>query len=136
MRLFTITFAAAFFSVSSWADQQSIEEFERSCLARGNGVTSDQVNCTRQTHALWEQEMNENYRKLMFVLPQNKRLALREAQRKWIVFRDQELKNIATFYSDIDGTMYRVTRHQNEMSLTKNRSEELSGFLLIYDMTK
>lgn len=80
--------------------------------------------------------MTENYRKLRFLLPPKKQIALRDAQREWIIFRDQELKNISEFYSDIDGTMYLVTAAEDRMALTESRAKDLRRFLIILDAEK
>jgi uncharacterized protein YecT (DUF1311 family) len=127
------TLACAFASSTAIADQKAIDDFHRSCLERSEGVTSGMLNCIQQTHSLYEKEMTESYRKLKFFLPPKKQIALRNAQRKWIIFRDQELKNISEFYSDIDGTMYLVTAAEDKMALTKNRAESLNSYLVILD---
>src|SRR5271165_4822993 len=82
-----------------------IDKFYNDCIGR-NPSTAGNLDCTRQAAKMWDAEMNNAYKNLLNLLGPTKSEALRESQRAWILFRDQEFHAIGDIYSLLQGTMY------------------------------
>jgi uncharacterized protein YecT (DUF1311 family) len=54
---------------------------------------------------------------------------LRDAQRKWIAFRDAEVDAIGLIYGSLDGTMFLVMQSDAVSSLTRDRVRQLEAML-------
>jgi len=66
--------------------------------------------------------MNKAYNKLLNLLGPTKSQALRESQRAWIMFRDQEFRAIDDIYSLLQGTMYVPAQEYSRLRLVKERT--------------
>jgi uncharacterized protein YecT (DUF1311 family) len=64
--------------------------------------TADMVECSTRERAVWDDILNESYRRLRDALDDKQRTALRNAQRAWIASRD---KSCAFYYDFFQGTM-------------------------------
>ena len=71
---------------------------------------------------MWDAEMNKAYDKLLNFLGPTKSQALRESQRAWIMFRDQEFRAIGDIYSLLQGTMYVPAQEYSRLRLVKERT--------------
>ncbi len=79
-----------------------------------------------EASALWDREMNVSYQKLMKELKPEAQKQLKETQRSWIKFRDDESKFLWTFSPDDDGSMARSARAEDRMLTVKRRAKDLS----------
>jgi uncharacterized protein YecT (DUF1311 family) len=68
------------------------------CMDQSGGVTSEMEDCISGEFELQDRRLNRSYKALMASIPE-KRLELRDAQRKWIAFRDAN----CGFYYDAEG---------------------------------
>src|SRR5258708_29946694 len=69
-----------------------LDEFLDECLARPNhGSTASQVECTNRARQRWNDEMNKDYRRLAGHLAPKTRASLRNAQRRWLQYRNADL---------------------------------------------
>ena len=67
------------------------------CLDTPEGQsTAGQSQCYQREHAVWDDILNETYRRLQKQLSEKQRRSLREVQRTWIEARKQQ----CGFYSD------------------------------------
>ena len=98
-----------------------IDKFYNECIDR-NGSTAGMSDCTRQAARMWDAEMNKAYNKLLNLLGPTKSQALRESQRAWIMFRDQEFRAIDDIYSLLQGTMYVPAQEYSRLRLVKERT--------------
>ena len=89
------------------------------------------TNCTTRAHALWESELNIKYVDLRNLLSEKQKLALRDSQRQWIIFRDLEFKVIDAFYSTLDGTMYTPMRAADRLEIVKSRVLQLNSYVAL-----
>lgn len=100
------------------------------CLNTADGSTTHGANrCIRTATAAWDRELNRVYRELMNVLDDPQKLRLRDAQRKWIAFRDAEVDAIGLIYGSLDGTMFLVMQSDAVSSLTRDRVRQLEAML-------
>ncbi len=68
--------------------------------------TADMVQAEEEGTKLWDGELNRVYGELLKRLPAADREVLRETQRRWIAFREENRRVIAAVYGRAQGTMY------------------------------
>lgn len=104
-------------------------ELER-CLGTADGSTTfGSIACLDAAQTAWDRELNRVYGELRRALSPAGQSALRDAQRRWIAYRDAETAAIGTIYGELDGTMYRVMAADAVMTLTRDRVRELEARL-------
>jgi uncharacterized protein YecT (DUF1311 family) len=106
------------------------DKYLSDCIA-ANSTTAGMTNCTTRAHALWESELNIKYVDLRNLLSEKQKLALRDSQRQWIIFRDLEFKVIDAFYSTLDGTMYTPMRAADRLEIVKSRVLQLNSYVAL-----
>ncbi len=62
----------------------------RACIDRSGGVTADMLDCADSAYGAWDRELNAAYQSLMARLDPASRALLRDAQRRWLAFREAE----------------------------------------------
>ena len=81
--------------------------------------------CYQKATAAWDKELNIQYQALLKESPQSVRDALRHSQRAWITY--QEAYNQATdaFYTQEQGTIWRVIAAETRMNVIKDKTLDL-----------
>jgi uncharacterized protein YecT (DUF1311 family) len=94
-------------------NQDNLDQGEQQCLshlvatpcinaAGGTASDSGMADCYRIEEAIWDDLLNENYKKLLATLDDEQSAKLRAMQRAWIAYRDSTCR----FYDDkIRGSM-------------------------------
>lgn len=90
-----------------------------------NQNTAGILNCIFKASQKWDKEMNLTYRKLMNLLSGEQKTRLRDAQRRWIRFRDQEIEFSDQLYRSLEGTMWLPIAAETRLNLTRQRTFEL-----------
>lgn len=98
------------------------------CLARAQ-TTADMIFCADQEYQNLDQELNRIYKALLKVTSPPQALQLKEAQRRWLAFRDAEFKAMGSVYDTMDGTIYRVIRAGHHNQVVRDRVEQLAALL-------
>jgi uncharacterized protein YecT (DUF1311 family) len=91
------------------------------CMDQSGGVTSEMEDCISGEFELQDRRLNRSYKALMASIPE-KRLELRDAQRKWIAFRDA---NCGFYYDAEGGSAARLVSKACVVILTADRAHEL-----------
>lgn len=91
--------------------------------------TAGLIGCAMQASGKWDAEMNMVYGMLKRNLNPKAAASLRTAQTAWLVFRDAEQKAIGGIYGGLEGTMYRPMAAYSAMSLVRQRTLILKGYL-------
>lgn len=102
-------------------------EFDR-CVDASGAVDSAMVACGFSAEEAWDAQMNATYAKLMQALDADARAKLRQAQRRWVAFRDAEFEAIAAQYRS-GGTMDALDISSTRLDLVKRRALDLAGYL-------
>lgn len=88
--------------------------------------TADMVACSNREQAIWDDILNETYRRLRAKLDDNQQIKLRDMQRAWLANR----KATCSFYWDFfQGTMASPMSAQCVNKETAQRALFLLGFL-------
>ena len=105
-----------------------IEEKLSKCL--DDSITNvGMCNCLTAAAVAWDKELNKYYKLLKDELEEPAQLLLRESQRKWITYRDNEIKFIDHYYSEVKvGTMYSMFAEDRKKEIVKQRAEELRQY--------
>jgi uncharacterized protein YecT (DUF1311 family) len=110
------------------AIKHPIDAWLAGCLEK-NPSTHDTNACLGQAYEKWDLELNRVYGELSSRLGAETGIALREAQRAWLVFRDRELAYLSNFYGSLAGTMYGTMLAADRVDLVKRRALELASYL-------
>ena len=105
-----------------------LESSHEACIER-NPTTAGMVQCTDAAYGAWEEEHTKVYGKAMAALGPAGKLALRDAQRRWIAFRDAEFIAIDSVYSRLEGTMYLPMRASERLAILQARVRQLHGYV-------
>ncbi len=98
------------------------------CLKK-DPSTAGMLECLGQAYLSWDAELNTAYQKLLAKLPAEGGAALRDSQRAWLKFRDQEFLLLEKLYGLMEGSMYRTMRAADRVDFVRKRALELSSYL-------
>src|SRR5260370_26765200 len=109
-----------------------LEEFLDQCLAQPNhGSTAGQVECTNQARQRWDDKMNQDYRQLADHLGLKTQALLRDAQRRWLHYRDADQLLIDAVYELTQGTMFAPMQAYSHLRLVRERSLMLKSYFTV-----
>jgi uncharacterized protein YecT (DUF1311 family) len=109
-----------------------LDEFLDQCLAQSNhGSTAGQVECTNQANQRWDDEMNQDYHRLADHLTPKSQTSLRDAQRRWLQYRDADDLLIDAVYELTKGTMYAPMQAYSHLRLVRERSLTLKSYFTV-----
>lgn len=121
---------AYFLGTSIAAAENNIELSQEylTCLDKANGVTFSMIDCIVSETSRQDNQLNDNYKRLISKISPKRKEALLSAQRAWIRFRDAN----CNFYGDPEaGTSARLSADECLLNATADRAKELK--LLIPD---
>jgi uncharacterized protein YecT (DUF1311 family) len=106
-----------------------LDEFLDQCLAQPNhGSTAGQVECTDDARNRWDDEMNQDYRRLADHLLPKTQTTLRDAQRRWLQYRDADDRLVDAVYELTKGTMHVPMQAYSHLRLVRERSLVLKSY--------
>lgn len=88
-------------------------------------TTVDHHECIIAARERWDAELNRVYQILMQTLPDDSKRQLRDAQRKWIAFRDAQAASISTIVGTRDGSIHGLEAGIQIMELTRAQALRL-----------
>jgi uncharacterized protein YecT (DUF1311 family) len=106
---------------SAQAEERTSSDYA-ACMDKSGGVTSAIEDCVREELERQDLRLNGAYKKLMDSLPEKRKAQLRDAQRKWIAFRDA---NCEFYYDPQGGSAARLASNECVVTLTAERAHEL-----------
>lgn len=139
MKLFFINIAMVsliiLFSNRSHAEEDHPIDIQlKKCMESEKNNAADNRDCIYKAEIEWDKELNKNYKILLSLIKnQNTKTALKEAQRKWVSFRDAEKKFITSFYNGFVGSMWLDSIAADVLEITKNRTHELASYMNTYE---
>lgn len=113
--------------------EHPIDQRMKECIEKDYS-DSAMTQCVWNALEEWDAELNKNYKKLMSLLPEDGKQALRKAQREWIKYRDAEIKATIAIFGQLQGTMYDVLSADNIMRITKDRALKLENYIHLLEM--
>ncbi|WNL43531.1 lysozyme inhibitor LprI family protein [Halomonas sp. PAMB 3264] len=108
--------------------QESTEGYTREytdCMEAAGSVTQSMVECISDEVDVQDKRLNDAYRAIRRELPEARQIALRDAQRLWISYRDAN----CGFYATGEGTMARLISNDCFLSETAERATELENMV-------
>jgi uncharacterized protein YecT (DUF1311 family) len=104
------------------ASETDMSKQYTTCMDKANGVNPDMIDCILVETKQQDARLNENYKRRMSKLSEERKKALLEAQRAWIQFRDAN----CTFWDDpAGGQSAAVTAKECILTTTADRASEL-----------
>jgi uncharacterized protein YecT (DUF1311 family) len=126
-----VVLGVAYFLGTSIAAAENNRELSReylTCLDKANGVTFSMIDCIVAETSRQDNQLNDNYKRLISKISPKRKETLLSAQRAWIRFRDAN----CNFYGDPEGgTSARLSADECLLNATADRAKELK--LLIPD---
>ena len=105
-----------------------IEQQLDSCLQKAIN-TLEMTSCEGAAYKAWDEELNKYYQLLQSTLREENKNTLKEAQRKWIAYRDQEFELIDAYcFSEHQGTMWNMVSIEKRVAIVKARALELKNY--------
>ena len=86
------------------------------------------LDAQKCAYKLWDTELNRVYKRLMKTLNSDQKKALRNSQRKWIVYRDAEKESVRSIYGQKQGTMWGIVGSASVIDLTKTQLQRLISY--------
>ena len=120
-----LSFASALLFATSTvlaAGETEMSQEYSSCIDKANGVNPALIDCAVAETKRQDARLNENYKRLMSKLTEERKNALLEAQRAWIRFRDV---NCAFWDDPAGGQSAAVTAKECILTMTADRASEL-----------
>jgi uncharacterized protein YecT (DUF1311 family) len=130
MRLFIIITICAFPTLTYCQNedtQYKVDSILADCLKK-NVTTVGMSDFLVSAQKLWDIELNKYYRLLLTKLDAKGQMKLKETQKQWIIFRDQEIKFISEAYGTRDGTMWIIIVADKINQLIRQRAVDLIGY--------
>jgi uncharacterized protein YecT (DUF1311 family) len=107
-------------------------EYQR-CIDAADGSDPLMGDCANAAHEAWDVQMNATYNKLLAALSPDQRKLLRDAQRRWLAYRDAEFELIWELHRD-SGTLGRLMVHTECMDVVRQRALVLADYQSSWDM--
>ncbi|AVX03186.1 hypothetical protein MXMO3_00652 [Maritalea myrionectae] len=109
--------------------QECIGAASKVCMEEEEGgmTTMGMASCIMRENSWWDSILNINYQNLKQVLEPNQFEDLRDAQRKWIAYRDASCAFHYNYWGN--GTMRTTAFASCMLDTTAQRAAELSGIL-------
>jgi uncharacterized protein YecT (DUF1311 family) len=105
------------------AEERTSETYT-ACLDKAGGVTGAMQDCIKEEIERQDRGLNTAYQSLMNSVPEKRQRQLRDAQRKWVSFRDANCR----FYFDPEGgSAARLASNECVVTITADRSHELEN---------
>jgi len=104
------------------AGETEMSQEYSSCVDKANAATPALIDCAIAETKRQDARLNENYKRLMSKLNEERKKALLEAQRAWIQFRDA---NCAFWDDPAGGQNAAVTAKECILTMTADRASEL-----------
>jgi uncharacterized protein YecT (DUF1311 family) len=136
LRLFAhMMFVVMLLSVPASASAtDSIDQALDDCLGRSEGgTTMGQVECLSTAYKAWDKELNSVYATLTQKLDVQSRTLLRDAQRKWLAYRDADFVFQGGPWSQDKGTMMHVILNSAAVDRVRSRATALRDYLAVYE---
>jgi uncharacterized protein YecT (DUF1311 family) len=111
-------------SVNGLSAQELTSKAYAACMEKAAGATFAMQDCIADEHARQDKRLNSAYRALLASIAEKRKAALRDAQRKWIAFRDA---NCAFQGNAEDGQAGRLAANECLVTLTAQRAKELES---------
>lgn len=138
--LLIVAFSGITYGQSGKTDKEEkhpIDQRLADCLdVSENQTTVGMVHCAEKAAEEWDKELNKYYKLLMGVLSTSEKELLKQAQRKWLEYRDQDYKFSAEMYYNLQGTMWRMVAADRKASIIKDRALALKTYYEIFAESK
>ncbi|UGX85007.1 lysozyme inhibitor LprI family protein [Phyllobacterium meliloti] len=89
----TLGAAAPAFAASPEEKVDPIDKAANECLAKPEGqTTAGMVDCTHKAFVAYDKQLNEVYKKVLATVDAESAKQIRDAQRKWVAWREAQIK--------------------------------------------
>ena len=98
-----------------------------------NQTTYGMIACEAAALEAWTKEMDKYYELLIGKLGLESRQKFEQSQKRWLEFQALELDFSAKFYTDLEGSMWRIVAVGQACELVKARALALKSYYEVID---
>ncbi len=102
------------------------------CIKKAD-INIEIIKCNEKNAIYWDKKLNQYYKILMSKLDSDQKDILQKSQRRWIKYRDQEILNVKSIYSKLQGTMTRPWASYRIANMTKLRAEDFKHLIALLE---
>ena len=137
-QILTILLLSIFLFVYGQTEKKYPIDLElKKCLNyKEHSTTQKMTDCVIKATDSWDKELNKNYNTLLSILTDEQKEKLKESQKQWIKFRDNELEFSGYFYNKVGGTMWIPVAAQTGLDITRNRALVLLEYISTWQQNK
>lgn len=134
MRLHPYLISFTMYSMVSFSQDKPYQQYaidadlEQCHAVLENQTTAGMIECEYTARIAWDKQMNKYYKLLIEVLKPAEKKLLRDSQRTWLEYRDNEMNFATAFYKNMEGTAWLVIHAGRLTTIVKQRALELEGY--------
>ena len=99
------------------------------CLnADSNYANINLVKCEIKALEEWDAELNKTYKEFKDALDPSLQENLRDAQRKWVTYKESETQFMDAMYEKMEGTMWQIVIVDRQKEVIRQRAIELKNY--------
>jgi uncharacterized protein YecT (DUF1311 family) len=133
LALSVLAFAGISYAAEVHTETLLIEKKYKSCMENAQS-NADFLNCSYTASENMDKLLNQLYKKIMDKLPANKKEILKNAQKKWLAFRDAE-KELSWALDPMEGgTGQNTSAADFSYQILKERTEDFEGYFYGLEM--
>ncbi len=104
------------------------------CVEKCDGSTASVRNCYGAALKKMDARLNQVYKSLLAALTEEQKTVLRDAQRKWLAFREAERALSAAVDPNSGGTLALINADATAYELLRDRVKDLEAYLAQLNM--
>ncbi|OXB16717.1 lysozyme inhibitor LprI family protein [Flavobacterium reichenbachii] len=117
------------FSQKSKKKEDLIDIRKSKCLDKNDISTAEMCNCEIKAREDWDKQLNSSYNLLKAKLSKDAFEILKQSQKQWIIYRDNEFEFISKYYYEVkQGTMWYPVAEGRKTEIVKARTIELKRY--------
>ena len=97
-------------------------------MSKTDGVTANIREVDAEANVRWDADLNAVYKRLLSRLPLEERKQLVTAQRKWVAWRNAELKLQVALLADDTGTLTAIMLDSEGFGMIRQRALDLESY--------
>jgi uncharacterized protein YecT (DUF1311 family) len=125
----TLGAVAPAFAASPEEKVDPIDKAANECLAKPEGqTTAGMVDCTHKAFVAYDKQLNEVYKKVLATVDAESAKQIRDAQRKWVAWREAQIKADDGPWRADRGTIVSIDIEAMNVDAVRARIKELQYY--------
>jgi uncharacterized protein YecT (DUF1311 family) len=127
--IFMYVITGSCFAQSTPIDDNAIDRKLEDCLAAlTDEDTGGMIDCHYAARMAWDKQVNNYYNLLVETLKPTELKKFKDAQRKWIEYRDAEMAFSTSIYKNMEGNLWLLVHAGRLTDIFKQRALDLESY--------